>query len=137
MADPTTAVVTVYDPSGNPVNVTLANARDLIRFNGYSHKAPAKAKATPAAEPADPAVQSALAVEEPEDPALVAEPAEGVPMSDPLPDELSAEFLQNFSVSSLREIAADRFELKVRANASKAALIDQIMDAYLSSLPEE
>lgn len=134
--------LTIFDANGNEFTVSRANARDLLRA-GYTLRNPNSAEAVeapdeeevlPPAEPKPtPEAPAVPTADDPLDPvnSTLADIAKRVTGS----DDVKA-YLETFSDDNLRQMAEERYGEKPHHRASKATVIEKIVeleDAKLSA----
>jgi len=141
-ADPSAAVVTIYDAEGTPYELDSANARDMINSGDYFWNDPKLVAATPAAaetpaveeEPSEvtaetetPAVEETAEVEEAAEEVTEQESLEAEALRVSGEEDVVA-YLEGFSEEALRTMAQERFGEKIHHRASKTNVIAKIVE---------
>lgn len=141
-ADPTAAIVTIYDAEGTPYELDSANARDMINSGDYFWNDPKLVATTPAAaetpaveeEPSEvtaetetPAVEETVEVEEAAEEVTEQESLEAEALRVSGEEDVVA-YLEGFSEEALRTMAQERFGEKIHHRASKTNVIAKIVE---------
>lgn len=127
--------VTIYKPNGEAVETTRLNARDLCGSPGFTW-----AKPTPVAKVGQPVSDEEVAGPAPTefDPATAMRSLETMSTALGTGSNVT-EFLQGYTLSSLRALAAERYKHALHPRMLKPGAITKIMaleEAYLNSLPD-
>ncbi len=128
--------ITIYSPKGAPVETTRLNARDLCGSAGFTW-----AKPTPVAKegvtPSDTEVAEATP-EETFDPKTAMRSLKAMSQGLGTGDDVS-DFLKGYTLSSLRALAAERYQHTLHPRTQKAGAVTKVMaleEVYLNSLPD-
>jgi len=132
-ADPTAKTVVIYDADGKEYEMSQANARDMVNSEKYFWNNPEGSKEAAALDAVIEATEAAVTAEA--EPTTVdadidvnkeplAEQAMRVAGSDDV-----VKYLEGFSEENLRDMAQQRYGLKVHHRASKETAIVKIVEA--------
>ncbi len=132
-----TDMITIYGPKGGSVETTRLNARDLCGSAGFTW-----AKPTPVAKAGSPAVGdeevAGPAPEEVFDPKTAMRSLETMSQTVGTGSSVG-EFLQGYTLSSLRALAAERYGKTLHPATKKEGAIKKILsleEEHLNSLPD-